>query len=103
MNTLPQMRCAFLCSVVIGAFGFAGVAQEVRTARGVVFHDENRNRVRDAGEDGLPGILVSNQREVTTTDADGRWRLSVSEDDVVFVVKPRGWMTPVGTGNPQEV
>ena len=39
------------------------------TARGVVFHDRNQNGQRDAGEPGLPNVLVSNQQEVVATDA----------------------------------
>jgi hypothetical protein len=73
-------------------------AEAARTiAVGVVFHDRNGNGVRDAGEEGLAGVRVSNQHDVVETDADGRWRLPVEiEDDTTFfVVKPRGWMTPV--------
>lgn len=63
-------------------------------ASGSVFHDKNRNGVRDANEPGLEGVRVSNQREVVKTDSKGRWRLPVTEDTTFFVVKPRGWMTP---------
>ena len=34
---------------------------------GVVFEDANRNGQRDAGERGLSGVAVSNQREVVQT------------------------------------
>jgi hypothetical protein len=64
-------------------------------AEGVVFHDLNRNGVRDPGEPGLRGVRVSNQREVVKTDWRGRWRLPSAEDTIFFVVKPRGWMTAV--------
>ncbi len=64
-------------------------------ARGVVFEDRNRNGQRDEGERGLPDVRVSNQREVTVTDRQGRWELSSDDDTVFFVIKPRGWMPPV--------
>ena len=68
-------------------FGFA--------ATGTVFHDQNGNGSRDEGEPGLPGIAVSNQKEVVQTDAEGRWELPHDDDTIFFVIKPRGWATPV--------
>jgi hypothetical protein len=71
-------------------------------ATGVVFHDTNRNGVRDAGERGLKGFRVSNGREVALTDRHGIYRLPVEDDMILFVIKPRGWMTPVdGTNLPR--
>jgi hypothetical protein len=59
-----------LLTLVVGAW-----AQQVAT--GVVFHDRNRNGIRDAGEPGIPNVLVSNQREVVKTDAQGRYRTTM--------------------------
>lgn len=64
------------------------------TARGAVFHDADRDGVRDADEPGVPGVAVSNGRDVVETDADGRYTLTVREHDVVFVTKPAGWAVP---------
>jgi hypothetical protein len=64
-------------------------------ASGVVFHDRDRDGSRDEGEEGLEGIRVSNGREIVKTDAQGRYRLPVGDDTIVFVIKPRNWMTPV--------
>ena len=64
-------------------------------AAGTVYHDQNRNGVRDEGEPGIPGVRVSNQVDIVTTDADGRWVLPASDDVTFFVIKPRDWMTPV--------
>lgn len=61
----------------------------------MVFNDRNKNGKRDIAEDGIPGVRVSNQREIATTDADGKWELPCGNDTVFFVIKPRGWMTPV--------
>lgn len=68
---------------------------ENSTAVGVVFHDRNENGVRDSGEPGIPGVLVSNQLEVVRTGPDGSWELPAREDCIFFVNKPSGWMTPV--------
>lgn len=70
-----------------------------KTATGVVYHDLNKNRSRDAGEPGLEGIRVSNGREVVKTDSEGRYELPVDDDTILFVIKPRDWMTPVNEDN----
>jgi len=91
-----------ICMRLLGLIGLSltllnAFAQQLAT--GVVFHDRNRNGVRDAGEPGIPNVLVSNQREVVKTDSQGRYRLPVDDDTIIFVVKPRGWMTPVSEAN----
>jgi hypothetical protein len=80
-----------LCGVQVGALE----TQSGEFAVGIVFHDRNRNGTRDRGEEGLSGIRVSNGREIVTTDRRGQWRLPHDDDTIFFVVKPRGWMTPV--------
>jgi len=64
-------------------------------ARGVVFHDRDGDGVRDAGEWGVRGVAVSNGREVVRTDWHGRYRIPVDGDTALFVVKPRGYATPL--------
>lgn len=68
---------------------------EEKTASGFVFHDQNKNGTRDKSEPGLEGVPVSNGKEVTTTDAAGKWELAVDEDTIFFVIKPQGWAPPV--------
>ncbi|MEZ6076058.1 MAG: metallophosphoesterase N-terminal domain-containing protein [Pirellulaceae bacterium] len=68
-----------------------------KTARGVVFEDLNGNRVRDTGEAGLPDIRVSNGADIVSTDADGKYELSISDDAIVFVIKPSGWSPPLNS------
>lgn len=77
----------------------AAAAQSPQTATGVVFHDRNGNGRRNAGEPGLAGIRVSNQRDVVKTDREGRYRLPVTDDTILFVVKPGGWMTGYDENN----
>ena len=67
------------------------------TARGFVYTDANANAVRDAGEAGIPGVLVSNGRDAAVTDADGAWSLPVTDDTALFVVKPTDFAVPVDT------
>ncbi|MCL4695078.1 MAG: metallophosphoesterase, partial [Candidatus Hydrogenedentes bacterium] len=77
------------------AVGFALAATAQNNATGVVYDDANRNAERDSGETGIPGVCVSNGRDVVQTDAEGRWTLPVDDDTILFVVKPEDWMTPV--------
>ncbi|HEY5418280.1 MAG TPA: metallophosphoesterase [Gemmatimonadaceae bacterium] len=62
---------------------------------GVVFDDTNRNGTRDAGEQGVAGVAVSNQDTVVTTDASGAFRLPREGRGVIFVSMPNAYR-PVG-------
>ena len=64
-----------------------------RAVHGVVFHDANGNDLFDPGERPLTGIVVSNQVDVVTTDATGRYQLSADEKTIVFVSVPTDWQT----------
>ena len=92
MKRFPWMRF-FVFTLCLLACLMPVQAQEV--ARGVVFHDANENGVLDEGEEGIPGVRVSNGREVVVTDDEGRYEIPVDDDTIVFVLKPRDWMTPV--------
>ena len=91
------LSLAFFVSIFFAAERGAAqsVAASKETARGVVFEDLNGNRTRDAGEKGLPGIKVSNGIDIVLTDDQGQYALDVSDDAIVFLIKPRGWMTPL--------
>jgi hypothetical protein len=72
-----------------------GVTAAEATATGVVFHDANENRKYDQGERLLEGIKVSNGREIVKTGAEGRYEVPVDGDTILFVIKPKGWRTPL--------
>lgn len=74
-------------------------SQGVRHAEGRVFHDRNGSGRFEDLDSGISGVYVSNGREVVRTDRNGRWRLPVSEDTILFVIKPSGWSVPVGRNN----
>lgn len=86
---------AIVCLLSAGGLNGPADVNHPTTATGVVFHDADRDGVRGAGEAGLPGVCVSNGRDVVVTDEDGVYRLPVDDDTIIFVIKPRGWMTPV--------
>ncbi len=66
---------------------------------GIVFNDKDRNSTQDPGEPGLPGVSVSNGREVVTTDGQGRYELPAFDNMTVFVTQPRGYQVPVDEHN----
>ena len=43
---------------------------------------------------GLPGIRVSNGRDITITDDAGRYALPPNGEGSIFVIKPAGWSAP---------
>ncbi|MDA1015410.1 MAG: calcineurin-like phosphoesterase family protein [Planctomycetota bacterium] len=64
-------------------------------AKGLVFHDVNNNKKFDDGDKPLAGVRVSNGVDIVKTDASGRYELPIDDDTIVFVIKPRGWQTPL--------
>ena len=78
----------------IGSVETKGQAAD-QTARGTVFLDANRNSQLDAGETGLPGVIVTNGREVVVTGPDGTYALPAYDDMNLSVVKKAGYTTPL--------
>lgn len=70
-----------------------------QVASGFVFEDKDGDGRRGEGEAGIPDVRVSNGRDVVRTDDAGRYSLPVDDDTILFVVKPRHWMTPVDGEN----
>ena len=67
--------------------------------KGVVYHDENANGKREKKEIGLAGVAVSNGVEVVKTDNKGVYSLPKRESQVIFVVKPSGYQSPLNANN----
>lgn len=76
------------------------VAQEQsQEVSGIVFLDKNENGQRDSGEKGIPGVLVSNQREVVATDAEGLYSITITPGQTLMVIQPSGYVVPVDENN----
>ena len=96
MNDLTNGRktsMAVFCALLLLSIAIPSGAE---TANGSVFDDRNSNALRDDGEPGVPEVAVSNGRDVARTDAAGRWSLPITDDTILFVVKPSGWAVPLG-------
>lgn len=94
------MRNKFLKYALLGGIflsAFEASAQQV--AKGIVFEDANKNGKREKKEKVLANVSVSNGRDVVQTNQKGEYTLPVGNDNILFVVKPSGYMTPVDANN----
>lgn len=91
------LTSAFLCLLVLMSSIPSIHAQT--SINGTVFHDLNENQVLDTGERGIAGVLVSNGRDITETDQQGRYSIATEENSVLFVIKPEGWQNPSNQNN----
>ena len=91
-----RFTAVFIALALISA---AGQAVAADYASGLVFNDSNKNGIYDNGEAGIEGVLVSNGRINVRTDSSGRYTIPVSDDTIIFVVKPRNWKTLVDENN----
>lgn len=57
---------------------------------GYVYLDHNNNGQFDKKETGLAGVAVSNGRDIAVTGKNGFYELPVSNDNIIFVIKPAG-------------
>jgi hypothetical protein len=85
-----MLLLAFLMSI-------ASVAQTQVT--GFVYEDMNGNNKFDRREKGIANVPVSNGKEVVTTDEKGKYKLPIENDNIVFVIKPSGYITTVNEYN----
>ncbi len=92
---LFKKSCLFVFIITIVCHCLSMNVEGKSTANGTVFLDMNNNQVKDENEEGLSGVRVSNGLDIVLTDADGRYSLTVDDDTILFVIKPRGYMTPV--------
>ena len=69
-------------------------------ARGRVFHNQDGSGKPSESNPGIPGVSVSNGKEVVLTDANGGWELPIDDQvDTLFVIKPRGWQVQMSQHN----
>lgn len=66
---------------------------------GSVFDDVDRDGTQDPREKGLRGVLVSNGRDVVTTDGKGRYEIAVPVNSTVSITQPAGYQVPLDEDN----
>lgn len=85
-----------LAQPVLGQCGLSGRHE---TARGTVFHDQDRDERYSEGEQGLAGVAVSNGCEVVLTDSEGNYEIPIAANEILFVSKPADYSLPVDAFN----
>lgn len=66
---------------------------------GYVFDDLNKNGIKDKNESGIANVSVSNGLDVVQTNATGKYELAISDDAIIFVIKPSDYIYPVNQLN----
>jgi len=69
----------------------SGYSQDYITATGTVFHDLNKNGIRDSGEQGIGGVAVASRNSLVLTDSLGIYSLYLQHEDEIFVIKPASY------------
>ena len=64
-------------------------------AAGRVFVDANQNGKLDSSERGLSDVRVSNGKEVVLSDDEGRYKIKVDAESILFITKPKDFAVPV--------
>lgn len=81
-----HLKIVPLLSLIAAHVAFA----QANTVSGIAFNDANGNGIRDRSENGLAGVVVSNQDVVVTTGAGGAFRIARGQG-IVFVSVPDGY------------
>lgn len=71
-----------------------GVGAGNNTISGYVFHDANKNGIKDEAEAGIAGVMVSNGLDWARSDENGYYEIRVREDMDLSIVQPSGWRVP---------
>ncbi|MDT0644523.1 calcineurin-like phosphoesterase family protein [Zunongwangia sp. F363] len=79
------------------SLGLALAAQN--NVQGYVYEDTNNNGKRDRRESGIAEVAVTNGTAVVLTDNQGRYELPVGDDNIIFIIKPAGYMLKTNENN----
>lgn len=87
-------------SIVLAGILLMAIPLQAQTiVEGYVYEDTNRNGKKERREKGLAQVAVSNGQEVVLTDEKGKYKLSVGEDNPIFVINPSGYEPMVNEYN----
>jgi hypothetical protein len=77
----------------------AAIAAQGLFATGIVFDDVNADGKFGDGDLPFAGVKVSNGLDIATTDVGGRYQLPITEDSIIFLIKPTGYRTALTKEN----
>jgi hypothetical protein len=98
MRSRRYRHAAALAALML-ASGTAAHAQGSGEAKGVVYLDRNENGSQDRGEPGISGVKVSNGRDVVKTDGQGRYKIALLPESILFISKPARYNVPLDDAN----
>ncbi|QEH42178.1 calcineurin-like phosphoesterase family protein [Chitinophaga sp. XS-30] len=90
MKRLSLLACLLIITMAAMSQGMV---------KGYVYEDRNANGKKDRKEKGIQGVSVSNGTDVAQTDSKGQYTLPLGNDNILFVIKPSGYKTPVDQNN----
>jgi hypothetical protein len=93
------MKKTLFIAIIILAIGAPIDLFAQATAKGIVYEDLNRNNKKEANEKGIANVAVSNGIEVVLTNSRGEYDIAVSDDTIVFVIKPSNYEYPLNAFN----
>ncbi len=85
--------------MLIACIELTAASVYAQTVTGIVYEDPNHNAKKDNNEVGIAQVAVSNGTQVVLTDAQGKYELPVSQDEIISVIKPSGYDLPVSAQN----
>ena len=101
-NVSNVILTAMMLTVITGsaaAWGKRHTSCRHHQVRGVVFLDKNENGTKERFEPGIPGVVVSNGKEVAITGPKGGYALPAYDEMIVFISKPAGYDVPLNENN----
>ncbi len=90
---MKNLIIVFLALIIVSAVHTPSNGQEM--VKGIVYADTNNNLKKDRGEKLLSDVAVSNGVDVVLTNSKGEYRLPVSGNDIIFVIKPAAYSVPL--------
>ena len=68
-------------------------------AKGIIFEDRDHDGKFSPGDSAFVGAKVSNGVDIVKTDENGRYQIPVSEESIIFLIKPMGFRTALNKDN----
>lgn len=86
LKNLPMKKTAWLIFCFL-----MSLTASAQTITGVVFVDTNNNGLKDKNEEGVRGVVVSDQVNTVDTDAGGAFQMKTNGYGYVFIALPNGY------------
>ena len=87
------MKFTNAIALILLALGLRAQELPKVSIQGFVYIDKNNNGLHESNEQGIPGVQVSDQEEIVSTDKNGFYRFeSENARGYVFAIQPNGYL-----------